>query len=185
MVVIYSLLAVALRSYVQPLIIMGAIPFGIIGAVIGHMLLGYDLSLISLMGVIALSGVVVNDSLIMIDHANRYRGDEPAFEAICDAGVRRFRPILLTSLTTLFVVAVLFAFGGGAIRPFALVLIIGIIAGTYSTVFIASAVVHFLQERFNILDAAQKEPEESATSKKKRKRSKRKRGGDGEKPATA
>jgi len=73
--VIYALLAVAFGSYTQPLIVMVAIPFGIVGAVIGHILLGHDLSLISVMGLIALSGVVVNDSLIMIDYANRQRGD--------------------------------------------------------------------------------------------------------------
>ena len=79
---------------------MLAIPFGIVGAVIGHILLGYDLSLVSLMGVIALSGVVVNDSLIMIDYANKNRRDLSAYEAIHEAGVRRFRPIVLTTLTT-------------------------------------------------------------------------------------
>lgn len=100
MMVIFSLLAIALNSYIQPLIVMLAIPFGIVGAVIGHILLGYDLSLVSLMGVIALSGVVVNDSLIMIDYANRNRGDLSAYKAIHEAGTRRFRPILLTTLTT-------------------------------------------------------------------------------------
>ena len=99
-VVIYALLAIAFRSYIQPLIVLIAIPFGIVGAVLGHIILGYDLSLISLMGVIALSGVVVNDSLIMIDYANRNRGDSSALEAILHAGVRRFRPIMLTTLTT-------------------------------------------------------------------------------------
>jgi multidrug efflux pump subunit AcrB len=100
MAVVYALLAVAFRSYIQPLIVMMAIPFGIVGAVIGHILLGYDLSLISIMGVIALSGVVVNDALIMIDYANRKRGEHSAFEAIHMAGLRRFRPITLTTLTT-------------------------------------------------------------------------------------
>jgi multidrug efflux pump subunit AcrB len=100
MLLIFALLAVALNSYVQPLIVMLAIPFGVVGAVIGHILLGYDLSLVSLMGVIALSGVVVNDSLIMIDYANKHRGDLSAYEAIHEAGVRRFRPIFLTTLTT-------------------------------------------------------------------------------------
>jgi len=100
LIVIYALLAVALGSYIQPLIVMGAIPFGIIGAVIGHIILGYDLSLVSLMGVIALSGVVLNDSLIMVDYANRQRKDLSAFEAIHKAGLRRFRPIMLTTLTT-------------------------------------------------------------------------------------
>jgi len=71
-----------------------------VGAVIGHILLGYDLSLVSLMGVIALSGVVVNDSLIMIDYANKKRKDLSTYDAIHEAGLRRFRPIMLTTLTT-------------------------------------------------------------------------------------
>jgi len=100
MLIIYALLAVAFRSYAQPLIVMTAIPFGLVGAVMGHILLGYDLSLISLMGVIALSGVVVNDSLIMIDFANKKRTDRSVFQAIHEAGTRRFRPIILTTLTT-------------------------------------------------------------------------------------
>ena len=98
--VIYALLAIAFGKYLQPLIVLVAIPFGIVGAVLGHILLGYDLSLISLMGVIALSGVVVNDSLIMIDYANHHRGDDNAFDAMLKAGVRRFRPIFLTTATT-------------------------------------------------------------------------------------
>ena len=98
--VIYALLATALGSYIQPLIVMGAIPFGIVGAVVGHILLGYDLSLVSLMGVIALSGVVLNDSLIMVHYANKKRKDHDAFDAIHEAGLRRFRPIVLTTLTT-------------------------------------------------------------------------------------
>ncbi|MDG3582147.1 efflux RND transporter permease subunit [Galbibacter pacificus] len=101
MMLIYALLAVAFSSYIQPLVVMMAIPFGIVGAVIGHILLGYDLSLVSLMGVIALSGVVVNDSLIMIDYANiqRKKGNS-IYESIHEAGLRRFRPIMLTTLTT-------------------------------------------------------------------------------------
>jgi len=100
MAIVYALLAIAFGSYVQPLIVMMAIPFGIVGAVIGHILLGYDLSLISLMGVIALSGVVVNDSLIMVHYANKKRTERSAFDAIHEAGIRRFRPIILTTLTT-------------------------------------------------------------------------------------
>ncbi len=100
MLLIYALLAVAFSSYTQPLIVLSAIPFGIVGAVIGHILLGYDLSLVSLMGVIALSGVVVNDSLIMIDYANKRRDELSIYDAIHEAGLRRFRPIMLTTLTT-------------------------------------------------------------------------------------
>ena len=100
LLLIYALLALAFGNYTQPLIVMTAIPFGVVGAVIGHILLGYDLSLVSLMGMIALAGVVVNDSLIMVDYANKMRRDLPAFEAIHEAGLRRFRPIALTTLTT-------------------------------------------------------------------------------------
>lgn len=103
LVAIFSLLAIPFRSYSQPLLIMAAIPFGMIGAVIGHIILGYNLSLLSLFGLVALSGVVVNDSLLLIDKANINRRDGlPVYEAIVAAGVRRFRPILLTSLTTFF-----------------------------------------------------------------------------------
>ncbi|MYL23825.1 AcrB/AcrD/AcrF family protein [Halomonas alkaliantarctica] len=98
--VIFALLAIAFGSYLQPLIVMLAIPFGAVGAVIGHILLGLDLSLVSLMGIVALSGVMVNDSLIMVDYANRQRGQLSAAEAIFHAGQRRFRPIVLTTLTT-------------------------------------------------------------------------------------
>lgn len=98
--VIYSLLAVAFRGYIQPFIVLVAIPFGIVGAVLGHIVLGYDLSLVSMMGIVALSGVVINDSLIMIDYANQRRGESSAIEAISQAGIRRFRPIMLTTLTT-------------------------------------------------------------------------------------
>ena len=103
MFVIFALLAVVFRSYAQPAIIMAAIRFGFVGAVAGHVLMGYELSLMSLFGIIALSGVVVNDSLVLIDAANRARArGATAVEAISWAGERRLRPILLTSLTTFF-----------------------------------------------------------------------------------
>ncbi len=98
---IYALLAVPFRSYYQPIIVMIAIPFGIVGAILGHILMGYALSLMSMMGIVALCGVVVNDSLILIDYANRqWRKGVSAFDAIHQAGGRRFRPILMTTLTT-------------------------------------------------------------------------------------
>ena len=99
--VIYALLAIAFRSYVQPVIVMLSIPFGMVGAILGHVILGYELSLVSLMGVVAVSGVVVNGALIMVHHANKNRENNlSAFEAIHEAGLRRFRPIVLTTLTT-------------------------------------------------------------------------------------
>jgi len=101
LLVIYAMLAVAFRSYVQPIVVMFAIPFGLVGATLGHLIMGYDLSLMSMMGMVALSGVVVNDSLVLL-HAtneNRAKGNSPT-DSVTAAGARRFRPILLTSLTT-------------------------------------------------------------------------------------
>jgi multidrug efflux pump subunit AcrB len=98
---IYVLLAIPFRSYVQPVIVMMAIPFGIVGAVAGHIIMGYSMSVVSMMGVVALAGVVVNDALVMIHFGNQRRlAGASAHHAIHDAGVRRFRPILLTTLTT-------------------------------------------------------------------------------------
>lgn len=98
---IYALLAVPFKSYSQPLIIMVSIPFGLIGAVLGHLIMGYSLSINSLFGVVALSGVVVNDSLVLIDFANRrMREGFSPLAAIHSAGIQRFRPILLTTVTT-------------------------------------------------------------------------------------
>ncbi len=98
---IYVLLAIPFRSFTQPLIVMSAIPFGIVGAVWGHLAMGLQLSLLSLFGIVGLSGVVVNDSLLLIHTANRLREQgEGSFAAVVQAGMRRFRPILLTSLTT-------------------------------------------------------------------------------------
>ena len=101
MVVVYILLAIPFKSYFQPLIVMSSIPFGLTGAVIGHLILGMNFSVLSLMGIVALTGVVVNDSLVMVDFINRYRRDGHSIEeAVMEAGPRRFRPIFLTSLTT-------------------------------------------------------------------------------------
>jgi len=98
---IYILMAIPLKSYIQPIIVMTVIPFGMVGAVAGHIIMGLDLSIMSMMGIIALSGVVVNDSLVLVDYVNRHRKDEDdILYAIRNAGAARFRPILLTSLTT-------------------------------------------------------------------------------------
>ena len=100
--VVYVLLAVPFKSYLQPLIIMSAIPFGFTGAVIGHLVMGMNLAVLSIIGIVALSGVVVNDSLVMVDFINRYKREDGKsnLEAAMAAGPRRFRPILLTSVTT-------------------------------------------------------------------------------------
>lgn len=103
LLIIFVLLGAQLRSYIQPLIIMAIIPFGLVGAVIGHLLLGFDLSFISIFGIVALTGVVINDSVVLIDYYNReLRKGEASLEAVLVAVRRRFRPILLTTMTTTF-----------------------------------------------------------------------------------
>ncbi|GLS83074.1 efflux RND transporter permease subunit [Paraferrimonas haliotis] len=100
---IYALMAIPLKSYSQPLIIMSVIPFGIIGAVVGHLVLGLDISILSLMGIVALAGVVVNDSLILVDFVNKARLEGLSIkDAAINSGCERFRAIVLTSLTTFF-----------------------------------------------------------------------------------
>lgn len=101
MFIIYALLAVPLKSYVQPFIVMLVIPFSLIGAIAGHVFLGQDMSILSILGVVALAGVVVNDSLVLVDFINQERSEGiPLRTAIEEAGALRFRPIILTSLTT-------------------------------------------------------------------------------------
>ncbi len=101
MFLIYALVAIPFRSYVQPLIVMSAIPYGIVGAIWGHVLLGMNVTIMSMFGVVALTGVLVNDSLVMVHFVNRVRRDGATMlEAVKTAGPARFRAILLTSLTT-------------------------------------------------------------------------------------
>ena len=101
LLIIYGLLAIPFKSYFQPMVIMASIPFGFVGAVFGHMIMDFSLSIISVFGIIALSGVVINAGIVMIDFANKARlNGITAYEAIWQAGQRRFRPILLTTITT-------------------------------------------------------------------------------------
>lgn len=100
--ILYAMLAIPFKSYAQPLIVLLAIPFGMIGAFVGHGLMGFGLSMMSLLGIVALSGVVVNDSLVLVEYANRQKREMSPVDAIIAAGVRRFRPVILTTLTTFF-----------------------------------------------------------------------------------
>jgi len=98
---IYAMLAIPFRSYSQPLIIMSAIPFGLLGAVLGHMILGINLTINSILGMVALIGIVVNDSLVLVDFINRRKqAGDSIVKAVTHSGSARFRPIMLTSLTT-------------------------------------------------------------------------------------
>jgi multidrug efflux pump subunit AcrB len=101
LLVIYSILAIPLKSYLQPFVIMSVIPFGIIGAIVGHLVMGMPLQVFSILGMLALSGVVINSSLVLVDYINRQRRQGmDVVEAVTRAGIVRFRPILLTSITT-------------------------------------------------------------------------------------
>ncbi len=143
LLVIYALMAIPLKSYSQPLIIMSVIPFGIIGAVVGHILLGQSLSILSLFGIIALAGVVVNDSLVMVDFINQERrAGIPLQQAIRDAGVKRFRAIMLTSLTTFFgLIPILLetSLQAQIVIPMAISLAFGILFATVITLFMVPA----------------------------------------------
>lgn len=156
---IYALLAVPTRSYLQPLIIMGVIPFGMIGAIIGHWLTGYAISMMSLMGVIALSGVVVNDSLILVDHTNKAiaQGTAPV-RAVIEAGTRRFRAILLTSLTTFFGLAPMLlerSVQAQEIVPMAISLAFGIVFATVITLLLVPSLYLILDDLARWRDSRQ------------------------------
>jgi len=137
---IYALIAIPLRSYSQPLIIMSVIPFGIIGAVIGHIVMGVSVSMFSLFGLVALAGVVVNDSLIMIDFVNKAReSGVPVKQAVIDSGTQRFRAIVLTSVTTAAGLMPILTEGSlqaQTVIPMAISLSFGILFATVITLFL-------------------------------------------------
>ncbi len=148
---IYALIAIPLHSYTQPLIIMSVIPFGLIGAVIGHIVMGKAISMFSLFGLIALAGVVVNDSLILIDFINKAREDGvTAVDAVVRSGIERFRPIILTSLTTaagLMPIMLETSLQAQFVIPMAISLSFGIIFATIITLFLIPS-LYLLQEDF-------------------------------------
>ncbi|MCC5451930.1 efflux RND transporter permease subunit [Rheinheimera sp. UJ51] len=147
---IYALMAVPLKSYAQPLIIMSVIPFGLVGALIGHMLLGLSLSIMSVFGLVALAGVVVNDSLIMVDFVNRARAEGIAIkQAVVEAGTQRFRAILLTSLTTFVgLVPIVFerSLQAKIVVPMAVSLAFGILFATVITLVLIPALYVMLED---------------------------------------
>ena len=148
--VIFALLAIPLRSYVQPLIIMSAIPFGFVGAVGGHVVMGENVTMLSMMGVVALSGVVVNDSLVMVDFINRERRRGGSLlGAVLEAGAARFRPILLTSITTFAGLAPLLLEQGTQadfLKPMAISLAFGVLFATFVTLVLVPAAYLILDD---------------------------------------
>ena len=150
LLMIFALLAVPLKSYVQPLIIMSAIPFGLVGAVWGHLLMDLDVTMMSMFGLVALAGVVVNDSLIMVDFINRRRGEHPDIStAVCEAGMNRFRPILLTSFTTFFGLVPLMidrSFSAAMVIPMAVSLAFGVLFATFITLILVPTIYFILED---------------------------------------
>jgi len=164
---IYFLLAVPFRSYTQPFIVMISIPFGVVGAVIGHAIMGYNLSVMSMMGVIALSGVVVNDSLVLINYANQLRDQGMSLaDAVRNAGIRRFRPILLTTLTTFGGLAPMIFETSRQARfmiPMALSLGYGILFATFISLLIVPCLYLVVEDVKRVLGVGQ-EPEAATVS---------------------
>ena len=140
LLMIFALLAVPLKSYVQPLIIMSAIPFGLVGAFWGHLIMGVTITMMSMFGMVALTGVVVNDSLVMVHFINRKRTlSADLGVAVREAGVVRFRPVLLTSLTTFAGLSPLLMEKSMQARfliPMALSLASGVLFATFITLFL-------------------------------------------------
>ncbi len=147
---IFALLAVQFKSYIQPIIVMSAIPFGIVGATLGHIFLGFDLSILSLFGIVALSGVVVNDSLIMIDLINNERSqDIPLPQILKDCATRRFRPIMLTTLTTFFGLVPMMlerSLQARFLIPMAISLAFGVLFATCITLLLVPALYMILED---------------------------------------
>jgi multidrug efflux pump subunit AcrB len=149
--IIYALLAIPLKSYLQPIIVMSVIPFGMIGAVVGHWIMGMSLSIMSLLGMLALTGVVVNDSLVLVDFINKKRSEGgKLLDAVKLAGASRFRPVMLTSLTTFIgLMPLLFEKATQAqfLIPMAVSLGFGIIFATFITLLLVP-INYMLMERF-------------------------------------
>lgn len=152
LVIIYALLAIPLRSYVQPLVIMSVIPFGAVGAIVGHWIMGELLVFFSALGIVALSGVVVNSSLVLVDYINRQRrSGMDIHEAVLNAGVVRFRPILLTSVTTFVGLVPLMATATPAtafVIPMAVSLAFGVLFATFITLFLVPSLYSIAEDLF-------------------------------------
>ena len=168
LMVIFSLLAIPLKSYSQAVMIMVVIPFGVIGAVFGHFILGMDLSALSVMGILAASGVVVNDSLVMVDYVNnaRKRG-ERLKDAVMHAGTKRFRAIMLTSLTTFIGLVPIIFFETSAqaqiVIPMAVSLSFGVLFATVVTLVLIPCLYIIIEDMRGLL-SRKKKAKQAATS---------------------
>ncbi len=152
---IYVILAALFKSYIQPIIVMVAIPFGIVGAVIGHYIMGFPLTILSLIGIVALTGIVVNDSLVLVNWINRRR-DEGAtpYQAVIDGGTQRLRAILLTSITTILGLAPLLSetsFQARILIPMGVSIAGGVAFATVLTLFAVPSLYMILEDAKGML----------------------------------
>ncbi len=154
LLLIYVLLAIPFKSYLQPFIVMSAIPFGVVGAIWGHIFMGLDLSIMSMFGMVALAGVVINDSLVLVDVINRERrAGSSLMDAISAAGLARFRPIILTSVTTFAGLTPLLLEQSPQAQmliPMAVSLAFGVMFGTVITLVLVP-VIYYSQEDIKLL----------------------------------
>jgi multidrug efflux pump subunit AcrB len=144
---IFAALAIPLKSYVEPLLIMSVIPFGIVGAILGHLLLGKDMSMLSVIGILGLVGVVVNDSLVMVDFINHHIDEGHDWpEAVTQAGPQRFRAVILTSITTflgLVPIQLETSIQSEFVKPMAISIAFGVLFATFVTLFLVP-VLYFI-----------------------------------------
>lgn len=156
MMAIFFVLTVLFGNYRQPLLVMSAIPFGMVGATVGHFLLGIDITLWSMVGVIAVSGVVVNDNLVLLDEINRLRQQQrPLYAAVVEAGASRFRPILLTTVTTVLGVLPLILSAAPQARfllPMAVSLAFGVLFATLVSLLLVPCLLVLLEELRSVRD---------------------------------
>ena len=147
--IIYALLAIPFRSYFQPLLVMSVIPFGLIGAVLGHLLFSIPLSQLSIFGIVALTGVVINDSLVLVHYVNQKSKNSTLLEAAKSAGMARFRPILLTSLTTFVgLLPILFerSLQAQFLKPMAIAIGFGVLFATFITLIMVPCLYLILED---------------------------------------
>jgi len=166
LLLIYALLAIPLRSYLQPLIIMSVIPFGLVGALFGHLILGWDVVFFSILGIVALSGVVVNASLVLVHYVNARRAEGASvIQAVHDAGGARFRPIVLTSVTTFIGLAPLMFLESIQTRmmvPMAISLAFGVLFSAAVTLLLVPSLYVVLEDLHDLAARRRHAPEETA-----------------------
>jgi multidrug efflux pump subunit AcrB len=150
LIVMFTILLFLLKSYIQTALIMGLIPLGVIGAVIGHWIIGIPVSILSFLGIVALAGIIVNDSVVLVDRYNNLiRDGMDVFDALHEAALSRFRPIVLTTVTTfggLAPIILLRSEQGQFLVPMAVSVAFGLLFGTFLTLLLLPAALYAVSD---------------------------------------